>query len=203
VSTYTGYYGVTVDLNGTAVPAFSKYLRFEGTTVPIDSFTFGFDFDAVGIATPLLPTSSTGGTFVFNAAPSRQWFDPPATDGYFYEMTGGSLFTSILGFPTGFTSPFEVYSGGSYLGSFSPGDTLSFSGGGVSSFTIKGIDPTVDSGDPLAFPLQLEFNTPTADFTMTALPPTTGTVPDSGTSAYLLAISLVFVGVARRRLPGQ
>ncbi|MDA0866904.1 MAG: hypothetical protein O2890_10890, partial [Cyanobacteria bacterium] len=41
--------------------------------------------------------------------------------------------------------------------------------GGVRKFTISEINPAVDSSNPVAFPLQLEFNTNTASFEMRAL----------------------------------
>jgi len=39
----------------------------------------------------------------------------------------------------------------------------------VDAFTITGISPLVDGGDPLAFPTFLDFDQPTANFTMTPL----------------------------------
>ena len=46
------YFSVDIDLNGTVLPQNARYLRFVGTQVPISTFTYGFDFDAVGIAPP-------------------------------------------------------------------------------------------------------------------------------------------------------
>lgn len=93
-----------------------------------------------------------------------------------------AVFTSISGFPTGVDADdtFIVAVEGTVLGEFSPGDILQFSDygemlgdllveGGVRKFTISGIDPAVDSADPLAFPLKLDFNTSTASFEMRAL----------------------------------
>jgi hypothetical protein len=87
-------------------------------------------------------------------------------------MLGDSLFTSILDFPTGFDAPFTVAVGDTVIGSFGPGQIVDFTGsqgGGVRSFTLSGISPFADAGDPTAFPLRLELNTPTADFTMAPL----------------------------------
>ena len=99
-------------------------------------------------------------------------------------MTGGSLFTNILDFPTGFDDTFEIFAGGSLLGSFGPGDSVdftSFAGGGVSEFLVRGINPLVDVENPAGFPLQLAYNTPTADFVMTAdsSPTSSGVVPEN------------------------
>jgi hypothetical protein len=49
-------------------------------------------------------------------------------------------------------------------------DFTNMPGGGVSSFEIFGIKPKVDSADGGAFPLQLAFNTASANFTMRAVP---------------------------------
>jgi hypothetical protein len=55
----------------------------------------------------------------------RDWFDPTTAPGSHYVMQrAGSMFTEILNFPTGFTSPFEVFSGGVDFGSFGPGAQL-------------------------------------------------------------------------------
>ncbi len=93
-----------------------------------------------------------------------------------------SVFTRVSGFPTGVDADdtFEVSVDGIVLGDFSPGDTLSFSDyadqlgdllvdGGVTQFTVSEINPAVDSSNPVAFPLRVDFNTPTASFEMQAL----------------------------------
>ncbi|MEO1095604.1 MAG: hypothetical protein AAFX01_11960 [Cyanobacteria bacterium J06638_28] len=98
------------------------------------------------------------------------------------DQADDAVFTSISGFPTNVDADdtFVVSVEGTVLGEFQPGDTLRFSDfesaigdhivdGGVRKFTISGIEPAVDSSDPLAFPLKLDFNTPTASFEMRAL----------------------------------
>jgi hypothetical protein len=99
-------------------------------------------------------------------------FDPELADGYIYRMTSeSSLFTSILGFPNGFEGTFTVSTSGTVLGKFQAGQVVDFViGGGVREFTVSGIAPAVDADDPTAFPLRLAFSTPTASFTMTAIP---------------------------------
>jgi hypothetical protein len=46
---------IDIDFNGTVVPAGAQYLRFVGTTVPISGFSFGTDFDAVGVTAAPTP----------------------------------------------------------------------------------------------------------------------------------------------------
>ena len=122
---------------------------------------------------PQLPVITEKGVYTFQDVVSGQWFDPPTTSGFIYKMTGDSLFTHILNFPSGFKDPFEVVVDGKVLGTYGPGqsvDFTSFAGGGVSSFEILGIHPGVDPANANAFPLQLTFNSPTASFTMTSVP---------------------------------
>src|SRR5262249_21952620 len=114
------------------------------------------------------------------SGPPGGWYDPATASGYTYAMTGQSLFTEILNFPSGFDQPFDVTSPGcSIPGSFSPGDSVDFvslCGHGVSQFSVTGIDPTFDPSNPTAFPIQLLFDTPTADFVAAPLGPA-GPVP--------------------------
>jgi hypothetical protein len=129
-------------------------------------------------ASPLLPTEVIPGdpgdpaTFIFNQAPSGQWFDPPTASGFVYSMTSDSLFTEIMEFPSGF-GPITLSVFGVPIGQFSPGDNFDFTLGGsypgIKSFEISGLDPTVDPTDPSAFPLKLKFDTAYADFTMQAV----------------------------------
>jgi len=124
---------------------------------------------------PILPTGFLPGSFRFVSVATGSWFDPTTAPGFHYVMeSAGSLFTEILNFPTGFISPFEVFSGGIDFGSFGPGTQLIFPGSGVSEFTVAGIQPLVDANNPIAFPLQLQFSTPTASFDMIALTPVPG-----------------------------
>ncbi|MDI9636150.1 hypothetical protein QM565_10195 [Geitlerinema splendidum] len=134
---------------------------------------------------PFLPDiiEDSGNGWWFERVPSGQWFDPPTTFGFGYEMQSDSLFTEILGFPTGFDSPFTVSVGDRVLGQFSPGQAVSFLdtlGWGVSHFTVTGISPTVDLSDPTAFPLQIAFSTQHASFRMYGIErPDSAAVPES------------------------
>ena len=148
----------------------------------------GFGLDGSSQSLPILPstcgepTNNTGPPWVFTGVPPRRWLDPPDAYGFRYEMTSASLFTKVVDFPTGFPNPFTVSVEGIVLGTnYSPGDSVVFSdfagslgsflvnGVGVHNFEITEISPQVDSNDPLAFPVRLDFDTPTADLTMTPL----------------------------------
>lgn len=145
---------------------------------------------------PVLPNSVNGsGDFVFTNVPTGSWFDPPSAYGFDYIMTGGSLFTKIDDFPTGF-GPVTVSSGGQVLGSFSPGQSFTFAGSGVSEFSVTGLNPLVNPADTSAYPLKLEFNTDTASFEMDPLSATSTPEPST-----LVLTSIVFgiFGTARLR----
>lgn len=123
---------------------------------------------------PILPQpgGGVGESAAFVGASTGGWFDPPMTEAFEFDMTDGAKFTAILGFPIGIDGDglFQVIADGVDLGWFEEGDMVTFAGGGVSQFTVLGIDPAVDVEDPMAFPIQLEFNQPTASFTMTPVP---------------------------------
>ena len=122
---------------------------------------------------PILPSNPGGSPFLFENALPDKWFDPPFVPSFTYTAQPGTLFSQILDFPTGFSDPFTVAVQGSTLGQFGPGESVSFAGfpsGGVSEFTVSGIDPLVDAEDPRGFPLQIGFTTSTGSFIMTAVP---------------------------------
>jgi hypothetical protein len=126
---------------------------------------------------PIGPVTGPEGTPTFhfgNRGGSRpHYYDPPVASAFEYQATEGTLFTQIADFPTGFDSPFTVTVGHTVLGQFGPGqsvDLTPFGTGGVSSFVISGISPSVDPTNELAFPLELVFNRDDVSFTMTALP---------------------------------
>ena len=113
------------------------------------------------------------------------------------DVASDAVFTKISGFPEAVDQDdrFTVAVEGKVLGEFSPGDTVDFSdyqealgdllinGEGVKKFTISAINPGVDSADPEAFPLRLEFNTPTASFEMRAIETQQAAVSEDSTSA--------------------
>jgi PEP-CTERM motif len=150
---------------------------------------FTFDTGGASQNLPLLPAIAGSGHFVFSNVPGGLWFDPPSASGFHFVMdTVGSVFTEILNFPTGFGSPFIVSSDGVVLGSFLPGNSFVFPGGGVSEFSVSGINPSADSTNPNGFPIQLEFNTPFASFEMDAI----SSVPAPETLLLLAAGAAIF-----------
>lgn len=104
-----------------------------------------------------------------------------------------ATFTAITGLPEGIDADdrYTVSVGDVVVGEFSPGDTVRFSdyrealgdrlvdGEGVTQFQISGIEPGVDSSDPTAFPVRLEYSTPTASFEMRASTPRVAATPDA------------------------
>lgn len=138
---------------------------------------------------PLPPTGVTGNPPVYRFFDqSALWFDPPIATGYKYTMTGSALFTAVLDFPTDIDADnrFTISVEGVVLGEFGPSQPVRFShyasqlgvllvnGVGVKNFNVSGIAPALETEDPLAFPIQLEFDVARAGFTMEA---TTDPVP--------------------------
>ena len=142
---------------------------------------------------PVLPNSGGNGFFRFFNVNSGQFMDPPIADGFEYQMTSASTFTKI-GLPEGYGDNFTVIVGGNPVATgLVGGDAYTFAGPGVTSFQLIGLNPDVDAASPTAFPLYMEFDTPTASFDMTAIP-----VPEPST--FVLAIlGLTGIGLMRRR----
>jgi len=122
---------------------------------------------------PFLPDSGGGGDpFVFTEeSGDGHWFDPPSASGFLFQTDGNSNFVEI-GLPPLSSVP---DGDGQYLVSADIGQVVVSAGssfivpGPVDSFTITGIDPLVDGGDPLAFPTWLVFDQSTVNFTMTPI----------------------------------
>ncbi len=140
---------------------------------------------------PILPGDILpGGTLVFNNVPSGQWYDPPSTTAFRYDITSpGDVFSEILNFPPGFSNLMVTADNQNY-GPFGPGDNFIFPGGGVTSFTVSGINPPVDAGVGTAFPLQIAFGDASASFTM-SIPNATPTLPEAGTSGATIAVAVL------------
>lgn len=141
---------------------------------------------------PILPDETDGTTFIFNEAPPRGWFDPPATNAYLYETDGNSNFVSVFLPTLGMVPDGD----GQYLISSVHGDVVQGAGTNyifpapVESFIISGIDPAVDGGDPLAFPTFLQFDSFSNTFTQTPIPEPAG--------AALALLGAIVAGMRRR-----
>ncbi len=186
----------SIDLDDVFPGVAAGVLRFDAVQLIDDFFdnyflpvglSAGADIDAVGAISTAFTPGPTGldprdpllpilvdavGRFVFNDVPSERWFDPPYVDAYQFQTTDGSHFTEV-GMP-----PLDVVgdSDGMYLvtsilgaQSVAAGANLVFASP-VDFFTVSGIAPLLDGADPEAFPTYLEFDRPTASFTMTPVP---------------------------------
>ncbi len=142
---------------------------------------------------PVLPNTGSNGFFRFFNVGTGQFFDPPFAIGFEYEMTSASQFTKV-GLPLGYGNNFSVLVGNVAVATgLVGGSDYTFSGSGVSAFSLVGINPAVDASLGNAFPLYLEFDTPTASFNMTAL-----TVGEPASLA-LAILGLLSLGLIRWR----
>jgi hypothetical protein len=106
-----------------------------------------------------------------NVPGSGRWFDPPLASGYVYETDGLSNFTQVIlpttvGDADGMFTVHDLTNGSVNIAA---GAAHAFPAP-VSKFTVTGIDPLVDGGDPLAFPTFLAFDEQTVTFTQTPIP---------------------------------
>lgn len=128
-------------------------------------------------STALMPTDPQprpeDGAWVFDdVTGTGRWFDPPAASGYEYAVTDGlSNFVSVI-LPAGIGDADNMF----VIEDAVNGSTILAGGAShtfavpVDAFTVTGIDPTVDGGDPMAFPTFLQFDQLTVSFTQTPIP---------------------------------
>jgi len=122
---------------------------------------------------PILPVNSElhedGGWDFVDAPGDGNWFDPPMVDSYRYQTDGQSNFTAVK-LPTGIDADgqFTVTDAGVPT-PVSEGVLHTFSSP-TSQFTVGGINPQVDGGNPRAFPTYLEFDQAVVNFTQTPVP---------------------------------
>jgi hypothetical protein len=124
------------------------------------------------------------------------WFDPPSADGFYYEGIGTTEFSGF-GAPTigDADMMFKITPEIGLPFFLAEGAFTTFGGISQKYFTVGGILPVVDGGDPLAFPAFLSFTggSPYA-FIMVPLPE-----PSSVVLAMVGMVGLVGYGWRRRR----
>lgn len=160
----------------------------EGQTDPVMPAP-GSNWIAIGIFFfPIVPSdlwfdppAAEAFDFTMKPSPQRVGVASRVFPGFGGTREETSTFTAITGLPKGIDKDetFTVSVKGVTLGDFTSDQTVRFSDykeklgalwrdGGVESFTVSGIDGGVDPKNPRAFPIRLQFNTPTASFEMKA-----------------------------------
>ncbi len=203
---------ISIDLNDVVIP--DQHLSQNALIFNVNPISAGTT-QSSALKPQVVTPGANVPTYLFTGLPLQMWFDPPTSSEYTFTMVPDdllfidpadtlfndeTLFDQILGFPAGLDDLLTVSVGGTELGQFGPGDTLDFVsllGAGVPEFTVSGISPEAVAGnlDP-GFALQLEFNTPTASFTMSPAPLETE-VPEPG-QITLLALGVLLCYAARR-----
>jgi murein DD-endopeptidase MepM/ murein hydrolase activator NlpD len=152
----------------------------------------------------LQPTNIVNNWKTFFDVKSSLWYDPPTTHGFEFDAIGDTKFSDVLNFPSGIdaNNQFALFAGGSYLGEYSPGDSVDFNsllGKNISNFTITGIDPI--EGNQTDFPIQLAFNNETGSFRMRALDDenTPKDVPEPSSALGLLVFGSFGIFFAAKR----
>jgi hypothetical protein len=182
----------------------------------------------ISIGTQIDTDNFEDGWHSFNNVANRLWFEPPTAAGFTFKIgdaatngaSGGtgdgcivdkssialtpnptepSLFTKILGFPSGIDADelFSVLVGDKEIGKFKPNEVVDFVallGYGVSEFSVTGIDAEIDPKNPLAFPIKLESNRDEFSFKMRA-----EAVPEPSEIAGIVTSAAFFAGLVFKR----
>lgn len=138
-------------------------------------------FDQVQNPEPIFPVACGDAScliFVFIEGLLGSLFDPPLAYGYRFQAMSAAHFTRITEIPDLADSDHQLFvSAGGTTITIDPRavsisnaiDFVALTGAAVASFEIRGIDPNLDPYDPGAFAIRLEFDQPTADFSMESL----------------------------------
>lgn len=165
-----------------------------------DGSTGGTPPAGTDVSNPILPSSTVGSTYNFNASvgagnggsSAPLFADPPLASGFIFTTNPGSPdFASVaVTTPLPNTSSLSISFGGQ-TDQFAPGSTFTFPTGGVSTFHIGGISPTdvANGGD---FETKLTFTGP-GNVSFTEIPN-----PEPGSLA-LLGIGACGLWGANRR----
>lgn len=143
--------------------------------------------------TQVIPRPEDGAWVFEDVTGTGRWFDPPLTSGYEYKVTDGlSNFVSVQ-LPTTIgdvDNQFVIEDAVNGDVIVNGGDMYTFATP-VDLFTVTGITPLVDGGDPLAFPTFLTFDQLTVSFTQTPM-----AIPEPA-SLLLLGLAGILLGQCR------
>ena len=193
-----GPYEANLYVDGTRVPNFFSFpvgfaqggfarwyalLPGGNHTYTLEFGSAGFAFNGPPISGSLLvdnfatnqalpPSERASGKYIFESSSGTgNWFDPTAASGFIYATDGNSKFTQIivpqgLGDLDGKYTITDAINGTKIIDA---GTVYTFATA-VDTFTLSGIDPTVDGDNPVSFPTYLKFDQDTVNFTMTPVP---------------------------------
>ncbi|MCU4674849.1 hypothetical protein N7931_04290 [Catenovulum sp. 2E275] len=175
--------------------------------------TFLFAFGGVGgvepgtnPANPILPFVPAPGEFVFTEPEPANWFDPPFSDGFEYELTGGAVFDLVTTPDASYGfGDVDVVVDGVVVATLNPGDTFDFStlATAVSSFKLVGLDMLLDIADPdfaTAFPVFLDWTGSASTLLMSAIIASVGPVDVPEPQVLFLLAFAAFILINRKKM---